>query len=267
MALSINGELTRLANEYYISNDSTEGKSIVSSLGFLTTKLKTHFGSDLKEILEFGSYKRDTILPRKYDDKSDVDLMLIFNHKAINVNPSTYRKHLHDFCDKYYANSTVYKSKPTVVLELVKIKYDLVPAYQSESIWSNSLITYIPQADTQWMTTDPHGFNKTLTDKNSNNSSLIKPLIRLMKAWNAKAGYPIESFALEKEIVAMGYFCNTLEDYFFYFINNMTKYRDTTTASSKVVSLKENAEKVRQALRSENSSQARTWLAHILPIN
>lgn len=264
MALSINGELTKLASDYYISLDSTEGKSITSSLSSLTGKLKTHFGQDLKSVVEFGSYKRDTILPRKYDENSDVDLMVVFNHSTINVNPSTYRKYLQDFCAKYYPNSIVYKSKPTVVLELVKIKYDLVAAHQQQSIWSTNVTTSIPKSDTEWMTTDPHGFNKLLSDKNGNNKHLIKPLSRLMKAWNAKAGYPIESFSLEKEIVNTGFFCSTLEEYFFAMINNMTRYRDTATASTKVVALKDNAEKVKQALNNNNIIQAKAWLGHIL---
>lgn len=266
MALSLNGELTRLANEYYISLDSTEGKSISSSVSALSTKLKTHFGQDLKSIIEFGSYKRDTILPRKYDENSDVDLMIVFNHSTINVNPSTYRKYLQDFCAKYYPNSIVYKSKPTVVLELVKIKYDLVAAHQQQSIWSNSVTTSIPESDKEWMTTDPHGFNKCLSDKNGNNKNLIKPLSRLMKAWNAKAGYPIESFFLEKEIVSTGFFCLNLEEYFFSMINSMTHYRNTVTASTKVIALKDNAEKVKQALDSNNIIQAKAWLSHILPM-
>ncbi|MDI1355732.1 MAG: nucleotidyltransferase domain-containing protein [bacterium] len=266
MALSINGELTKLANDYYISLDSTEGKSITSSLSSLTAKLKAHFGQDLKEVIEFGSYKRDTILPRRFDEHSDVDLMIVFNHKSINVNPSTYRKYLQDFCDKYYPNSIVYKSKPTVVLELVKIKYDLVAAYQQQSGWSGSVTTYIPKSDTEWMTTDPHGFNKLLSDKNGNNKHLIKPLSRLMKAWNASAGYPIESFSLEKEIVNTGFFSSTLEEYFFSMINNMTRYRDTVSASTKVTALKDNAAKVKQALNNNNGIQAKTWLSHILPI-
>lgn len=115
------------------------------------------------------------------------------------------------------------------------------------------------------MSTDPHGFNETLTDKNGRNKNLIKPLIRLIKAWNAKANYPIESYSLEREIVNITYFCNTLEDYFFSFIDNMSRYRNTDTASTKVTSLKDNANRVRQALRANNITQAKTWLYHILP--
>lgn len=264
MALSINGDLTSLSAEYYISMNSTEDKNITGSLSSLTSKLMGYFANDIKYIIEFGSYKRGTLLPRKFDEYSDVDLMIIFNHHKINVNPNTYRNYLIDFCDKYYTRSAVYKSHPTVVLELIKLKYDLVPAYQTTS-WSNEVKTYIPKSDTEWMVTDPHGFNKILTDKNNTNRNSIKPLIRLMKVWNAKAGYPIESFELEKEIVNTSfYFLSSLEDYFFSFISNMSRHRNTTTASTKVSALKENAEKVKQALNNNNLTQAQTWLAHIL---
>jgi predicted nucleotidyltransferase len=264
MSASINYKLQQLANEYYISSSSNEAIKINASLAKLKSNLKSHFNNDVKLIDEFGSYKRDTILPRNYDDNSDVDLMIIFNHGAINVNPSTYRKYLHEFADKYYPFSEAYKSKPTVVLELNHIKYDLVAAYQQTSFYNTT--TYIPQSDTSWMTTDPHGFSQQLIAKNTSNNSLIKPVIRLFKAWNAKVGYPIESYTLEQEIVKNMYFESTLEGYFFSAINSLSAYRGSYNANSKVEGLKENAAKVKSALKSDNLPNALIWLAHILPI-
>ena len=56
------------------------------------------------------------------------------------------------------------------------------------------------------MNTDPNAFNTDLTNCNKNNNNLIKPLIRIMKYWNANAGYVFESYQLEKILLALTIF-------------------------------------------------------------
>ena len=270
MAVSINGKLTQLANEYYISYGSFEQKKIDSSVVTLHSRLRSHFGSDILSINEFGSYKSDTILPRKYDEDSDVDLMVVFNHASLSVAPGTYRNYLINFADKKYSRSDVKKSSPTVILELDHIKYDLIPTYEELKPWFNTKTIYIPQNDSSWMVTDPHGFNAELTRANTANSSNIKKIIRLLKAWNAKVGYPIASYSLEQEIARMNYFMwdKSLDSYFFTAISGLNMYRNGNifTPHQKIVSLKENTNKIKACLQSDNLVGAHAWLAHILPI-
>jgi len=196
MASSINTKLSQLANDYYISYGSSEQKKIDASVATLKSRLKLHFGYDINNIVEFGSYKRDTILPRQYDDLSDVDLMIVFNHGSIQVSPGTYRNYLMKFAEQRYSRSDVKKSSPTVVLQLDHIKYDLVPAYEESNYLYGAKIIYIPQSDTAWMRTDPLGFNAELTRLNTANASNIKRVIRLLKAWNGKVGYGVASYIL-----------------------------------------------------------------------
>jgi predicted nucleotidyltransferase len=253
----------------FSSYGSNEQKKIDASVVTLKTRLRSHFGNDICSIVEFGSYKRDTILPRKYDEHSDVDLMIIFDHARITLSPGTYRSRLVAFADRWYSRSEVYKTNPTVTLELDHIKYDLVPAYEETNNWLGSKTTFIPQNDSSWMTTDPHGFNTVLIRANTANHSNIKKVIRLLKAWNAKVGYPIESFSLEKEIVAMQFwlFDTSLEAYFFDVIQKLNQYRNGSifTPNQKIVSLKENAQKVKDYLKIDNITSATSWLSHILP--
>src|SRR5206468_3062105 len=137
-----------------------------------------------------------------------------------------------------------YKTNPTVTLELDHIKYDLVPAYEETSYWSTNKTTYIPQNDSNWMVTDPLGFNSELTRVNTGNHYNIKKVIRLLKAWNAKVDYPVESFSLEKEIAGMQFwlFDTSLEAYFFDVIQKINQYRNGNvfTPNQKIVSLKDN---------------------------
>lgn len=266
MSISLNYYLTELAKTYFIKYDSVERTKITNSLDNLKKQLKYKFGADIKQIIEFGSFKRDTILPRKIDELSDIDLMIVFDHGNINVNPSTYRKYLHDFATTNYASSISYKDRPSVVLELSLIKYDLVPAYQQSSWFSTIPTTYIPRNDTEWMETDPNGFSQRLIDKNTANNSIVKPIIRLMKAWNSKANYPIESFAFEKEIVDVWFYNDTVESGFFRVIDNLSTYRNSYTTITKINSLKSNAAKVKEALQNNQEQGAKSWLSHILPI-
>lgn len=268
--VSINAKLLQLANQYYISHGSAEQKKIDASVDNLKRQLRLHFAGNVSNIVEFGSYKRDTILPRQFDNLSDVDLMIFFNHASLQVNPGTYRNYLVRFSEERYSRSSVYKSSPTVVLELEHIKYDLVPAYEETKVWTTVKTIYIPKNDSAWMATDPHGFNSELTRVNTQYGSNIKKVIRLLKAWNAKVGYPIESFGLEKEIAGMTFwFCNSLEEYFFKTIENLSVYRDGNffTQNQKVSALKDNANRVKAALQADNIYSANLWLAHILPIN
>lgn len=269
MAASINYKLDQLSREYYISYGSNEQKKIDASVSTLKTRLRSHFGSDIDNIVEFGSYKRDTILPRKYDEHSDIDLMVLFDHARMKLAPGTYRSRLVAFAEKWYFRSDVYRTTPTVTLQPDHIKYDLVPAYEETGYWSVNKTTYIPQNDSSWMITDPNGFNAELTRVNTAYGSNIKKVIRLLKAWNAKVSYPIPSFELEKEIAAMTFWwCNNLEDYFFKTIENLSSYRNGNylTPNSKVTSLKENANRVKSYLQADNIANATTWLGHILPV-
>lgn len=271
MAVSINGKLIQLANEYYISYGTPEQQKIDGSVITLKSRLRAHFNNDILNIIEFGSYKRDTILPRKYDDYSDVDLMIVFNHMDLNVTPGTYRNYLINFADKKYSRSDVKKSSPTVVLELDHIKYDLVPAYIQVNTWSTTKTIYIPENDTSWMTTDPHGFNERLTRANTANYSNIKKVIRLLKAWNAKVGYPLESYKLEQFVALLTYWSwhgTSLESYFFQAIEGMpaNNYGSLFYSNQRILSLKENAKKVKACLQADNLEGANAWLAHILPM-
>lgn len=84
MAASINGLLERLSAKYYIPAQSYEAKKIDRSVATIKDNLKSYFGKNLTNVKEFGSYKRDTILPAYYDYYSDVDLMVVLNRQNFN---------------------------------------------------------------------------------------------------------------------------------------------------------------------------------------
>lgn len=266
--LTIEQDLKDYAQEFYISKNSSEKPKIEASLNNIKKKLELEFGDRINSIEIFGSYKRKTILPRYYDPRSDIDLLIIFDHDNINVNPSTYRKHLHDFAEQYYPNSISYKSKPSVVIELNHINYDLVPAHiREEGFLFTSEEIYIPKNDTDWMHTDVHGFSEKLEEKNEKYDYNVKRIIRLLKAWNAKVNYPIGSYSLERIIADMNFSGDNIEQGFFYAIEQLPESWTTDKAEEKVEALKENAENLLEALEDEDRVAIRKYLRKILPID
>lgn len=263
--IGINTELKKLAAELFIKYRSKERASITTSLFTLESRLNAEYGYRIDELLTFGSYTRDTILPRRYDYKSDVDLMIIYNTTLFpDKTEATYRKNLKKFTEKWYHSSQIYKSFPTVVLELNHIKFDLVPAVKQNTFWGTEKL-YIPDTDGYWQETNPLEFKSILTRVNSSNNSIIKPLIRIMKGWNAKAKYPFASYDLEQIIAGMRFsYGSDLHDGFFQIVNQIPY--PNNSKDNKVDSLKYNVSKAFSELEQHNYHKAMNWLKKVLPI-
>ena len=268
MAVSIDNYLRNLSNSYYLKNDSDEVTKINKSVDAMLANLNRELGEVIKRKFVFGSYDRDTILPRTIDAKSDIDLMVVFNHTEYERNPGTYRKWLKDFADKYYANrygSEVIKSSPTVTVRLNNINYDLVPAKEVTYalILPNEL--YIPKNDTEWRETDPNDVKKKLTEANQKYNSIVRPIIRLMKAWNCVNGYPYDSYLLEKDITGMYFQGDNYQTGFIWAVNHINTTGVSVYTKGKVDSLRYNITNVIDCLNNNNLERAKHWLHRVLP--
>ena len=205
----------------------------------------------IKDSFRFGSFTRGTILPRIMDANSDIDYMIVFSEN--NATPQTYLNRLKAFVENYYKTSEIYQSKPTIVLELNHIKFDLVPAITT---WYEGM--QIPNNSGGWMSTNPNDFNTTLEDKNKANNSLIKPTIRLMKYWNATSRYPFDSFEMEKWICNLSFwFLTNQKDYLFKVIDSMgTSYQYAQWINDEISRAKRIVDQVRQYENDEMPSTA-----------
>lgn len=222
--MSVLSFLTSTASNAVLS--SAEQSSITTSISTLQTRIGLYFSSGvIKQHFRFGSSTRGTILPRSMDEHSDIDYMIVFSQN--NATPQTYLNRLKAFVEKYYSSSEIYQSSPTIVLELNHIKFDLVPATKN---WLGEL--QIPNGAGGWMSTNPNDFNTTLEAKNKEHKSLIKPTIRLFKYWNATAGFPFQSFEMEKWVCGLSFwFLANQKDYFLAVIENL----NTSTSYSQRV--------------------------------
>lgn len=264
--MTINSYLTGLAKLAILRDD--EKASVQRSITALQTRLTNHFGNRIGQHFVFGSYSRGTILPRSMDPQSDVDYMVVFADTGLQ--PQSYLDRLRRFAEVQYVRSEVAQSHPTVVLELNHIRFELVPAVQN---WFSGL--QIPAKGSgyqSWQDTDPNGFNQMLSGANQANGNLIKPLVRVMKYWNATARYPFESYALEQHVAGQGYGLlgllgsRQLADYFFQAVESLDAgWLAPQWKQESVSRLKQLASLARSQERSGSSIQAEATIKRLLP--
>lgn len=212
--MSVNSYLAELSSSLVLSPEEL-GK-ISTSITNLDSKLKSYFQREIAEQFKFGSMTRGTILPRKADDDSDVDYMIVFDSSVEHLKPQTYLNKLKTFVEKNYSSSEVRQSTPTIILELTHIKFDLVPALQQ---YGSMYQIPSPASSWQdWLSTNPTESNEKLTNANKANSNQIKPLVRLAKYWNSLNGRHFTSFSLEEFVCGLGFYgCASIKDYYFKF--------------------------------------------------
>lgn len=264
MALDINGYLKSVSSELFIKYKSAERAKINTSIDNIITRIDEYFGDEVSQISLFGSYSRDTILPRKYDEKSDIDILIEFNtEKYKKLKPESYRNKVHKFASDTYRNSIVGKDHPSVVVELSFIKYDLVPCIFDKGIIWDSI--EIPDKDGGWMETEPEKFKTTLTKANTRYNSIVKPIIRLLKYWNACNEYPYASYDLERSIADMDFSGDDFQSGFFYAVNKLSTYEMAGWAKNAVSNLKSRADKLDGFLDKEQEAKVNSVLSKIFP--
>ncbi|MFH1985241.1 MAG: nucleotidyltransferase [Pseudomonadota bacterium] len=240
--MSVNSHLVNLASDLVLSE--VEKSSISTSITTLSSRLSVYFGSGVTNHFQFGSSTRGTILPRKADKNSDIDYMVVFDTSDGQKKPQTYLDRLKRFAESKYSTSEISQSSPTIVLSLNHIKFELVPAiynygYQipsPASSWSD------------WTSTDPAGTNDALQSKNKSENYQVKPLVRLLKYWNARKGHPFRSFELEQYVVGKFFWsCSALKDYFYDLWSGFSCTYDTAQyIKDMVASAKEHARKAKE---------------------
>lgn len=261
---SINSRLSNIASDLFIKYGSTERDYILDKIENIKTNLKSYFGSDVLEVLVFGSFQRDTILPRKFDERSDIDILVVFNNSEKEYTPETYRTRLKKFAENKYSTSTVIKDHPSIVLEMNKIKFDLVPSKKTVNFFTSNY--QIPDKFGSWMDTDPFGFNSELTEANKRFGNIVKPMARLFKRWNARNSYPFGTYELEKTIASVNFQGDNYQTGFLYVIDQITAYGLGTLASQKVETLKTDGKWLKEYLARDNQEKAIEVTCRILGI-
>jgi predicted nucleotidyltransferase len=259
----INNYLKRLASSMLIKNNSITGINISRSLAILNGNLRKHFASDVAYVKVFGSYSRGTILPREFDMNSDVDVLIGFATESMKLKPESYRERLKRFAEMHYPKARIVKDHPSIVVELNHINFDLVPSvYDRGWIWDS---IEIPDKNGGWMETEPDAFGRKLSEANRNYYSIVKPVVRLLKAWNASHGYPYSSFDLESAIVDMSFGDYSYERGFLDAVHALPTYSIADSSAKKVESLQRHATRIRTNLERQQIEKAKAILKRIIP--
>jgi len=255
--MSINNKLITFAQQdLVLARSAAEREKINASLSQLERVLKNQLGNQVKSFLRFGSYTRNTILPRKYDLKSDVDLMVVFDTSIQNFTPGTYRSRILKVLQSAYPNSISKKSFPAIKLELNHIMFDLVPAIEENSIWSGETI-YIPDSGDGWRETDPNDVNDRLSNRNQYyGNNTVRNIIRLMKHWNASRNYPFESYLMEKEIIELNFSGDDTYKGFLYALEKLACEVSNTSQA---------LEFINEYKRREDYENELAWVSRLLP--
>ena len=263
--MSVNSYLTNLSGNLVLRD--AEKTSINTSISTISSRISNYFGSQVQAHFKFGSSTRGTILPRWADENSDIDYMVVFNTSDGAYKPQTYLNQLKTFVERYYSSSEIRQSHPTIVLELNHIKFELVPAIVN--LWSQYQIPSPASSWEEWLVTDPNGFNQKLTDANTANNYLIKPLVRLVKYWNALNGHYFSSYDLENFTAGLYLsYSNNLKNYFYGFWDSFScSYNSPQYVKDKVQRTKEKVSTIRQYEQQEYESLAESELAKLLPTN
>jgi len=268
MKENVNGYLMRLSRQAFIR--SHEKGQIKKSINRLRLLLKRDFRGELDDQFLFGSYARKTILPRFMDEQSDVDYMIVFSDGSYN--PQTYLDRLRRFVDANYRSDTR-QSHPTIQLELSHIRFELVPAITG-GFWSSHPYKIPAKANdfTDWVGTDPGDFQEDLVSTNKKHNNFIKPLVRILKYWNAANGYPFDSFDLERRIVSE--VSNSwhvfgkpkaIKSYFYGFIEQLPSSGLAQWKLDVIERAQSTVDTVKRVDRSDDSSEALWHLHKMLP--
>jgi len=259
--MSVNTHLTNLASDLVLSG--SEKSSISTSIKTLELRLDAYFGNNIIERFQFGSNTRGTILPRKADSNSDIDYMVVFETSNGQKKPQTYLDRLKKFAETKYSTSEISQSSPTIVLSLNHIKFELVPAINNYGYQIPS-----PASSwTEWISTNPTGANQALQDKNKTENYQIKPLVRLIKYWNATQGHLFTSFSVEQYIVNKYFWsCTALKDYFYAFWADFScTYETAQYIKDKVEKAKNYASRAKQYEEDNMPVSAENEIKKIVP--
>lgn len=239
--------------------------TIARASAALESRIRDYFPDDMfREMFAFGSSTRGTVLPRRADANSDVDYMLVFADNG-GFKPQTYMDRLKRFAEDCYPTTEIFQSRPTVVLNLNRRKFELVPAYRG---WLGGLkIPARASGFAEWTGTDPNGCRDRLETKDRNHGGEIKQVVRLLKYWNVMNGSIYPSFELEHAVVEHVFWpwTNNLRDRLFSVVDSLSTSELSQNAATSVRNAKHVVDSVRDLEERDFGEYAEQEVTKLIP--
>jgi hypothetical protein len=147
-----------------------------------------------------GSYARGTAVRRRRDIDTLVALNYLTYKDRYDNDPDGMLRWLRDRLDREYGSTTVTRSGVAIRMKLGEdLQVDLVPSFRRQGGGF-----FMPNGRGGWQATNPPFHDQLMTDANARTGSALKPLVRVMKAWNISGnGARLGSFHLEMLVERM----------------------------------------------------------------
>ncbi len=143
-----------------------------------------------------GSWDRNTLTRFLYE--GDVDVMVILHYSknkewenaegTINA-----LDRFKEILDDTYEDTPKRRDRNCISMQFSEFRLDIVPAFKYEG----GYYTIPDSVRKLWVKTNPFQFAEKITEVNKTMGGKFVPLIKMVKGWNRKVGWPIGSFHLE----------------------------------------------------------------------
>lgn len=177
-----------------LSASSSETTSAASHRASIEASLKSGFG--MTSLFRSGSFGHQTSV-RWY---SDVDYFAVIPRANLKKNSTQSLQAIRSTLHARFPRTGVTVRSPAVIVPFGSQpgeRHEIVPADYVRQSTGGFNIYDIPDRAGGWMRSSPQGHNAWVNMHNNNLNKKLKPLIRLIKAWNYYNTVGIRSFYLE----------------------------------------------------------------------
>lgn len=142
-----------------------------------------------------GSFGHDTGV----SGHSDIDYFAVIPSHKLKQNSGSTLRSVKESLQGRFPYTDIHVRSPAVIVPFGSSpseKHEIVPAEYVETTGGHRVYD-IPDRDDGWMRSSPAAHNKWVTDHHQRLGNKLKPLIRMIKAWNYYRDGGIWSFYLE----------------------------------------------------------------------
>lgn len=156
-------------------------------------RLTTDF--DLKNMFRSGSFGHDTGV----SGHSDIDYFAVIPTEKLKQNSGSSLRAIKESLQARFPYTGISVRSPAVIIPFGNSpseKHEIVPA-DYVAVSNGHRVYDIPNRYDGWMRSSPAAHNRWVTDEHQRLNNKLKPLIRMIKAWNYYRNGGIRSFYLE----------------------------------------------------------------------
>ncbi|MCE4222766.1 nucleotidyltransferase [Methylobacterium sp. C25] len=191
MAKTVDDAFVIFAN--WLRATTTETERAASHRRSIQGRLTTDF--DLKTMFRSGSFGHDTGV----SGYSDIDYFAVIPAEKLKQNSGATLRAVKESLQGRFPYTEISVRSPAVIIPFGNSpseKHEIVPADYVE-VKDGHRVYDIPDRENGWMRSSPAAHNKWVTDEHQRLGNKLKPLIRMIKAWNYYKEAGIRSFYLE----------------------------------------------------------------------